>query len=74
LCAENAEQQRVRTVLAALPRRDAEVLLLRSEDLRYQEIATALVLNPNSVGILVSRAQDAFRKEYGKRYGNETRR
>jgi RNA polymerase sigma-70 factor (ECF subfamily) len=64
-------QQRVRTVLGALKQRDGELLLLRAEDLSYQEIAAALQLNPHSVGSLISRAQTAFRKEYLKRYGNE---
>jgi RNA polymerase sigma-70 factor (ECF subfamily) len=46
-------------------------LLLRSEDLRYAEIAEVLELNPASVGTLLSRAQSAFRKEYLKRYGKQ---
>ena len=71
LYALSAEQRRVRTVLAALKGRDAEILLLRGQELSYQEIAAALKLNPNSVGSLVSRAQEAFRKEYLKRYGTE---
>ncbi len=72
LYAANAEQRRVRTVLGALQRRQAEILLLRSQDLSYQEIAAALELPPNYVGSLVSRAQEAFRKEYRKRYGNQS--
>ena len=71
LFAANAEQQRVRTVLGALDRRHSELLLLRSQDLSYQEIAASLALNPGYVGSLVSRAQEAFRKEYRKRYGTE---
>lgn len=65
------EQNNVRAVLGHLSRRDAEVLLLRSQGLSYQEISIALELNPNSIGSLVSRAQEAFRKEYSKRYGNQ---
>ncbi len=68
----NVRQQQTRTVLASLSRRHAEALLLRSEDFSYQEIATSLALNPASVGSFISRAQDAFRKEYIKRYGNES--
>lgn len=67
----NAAQQRVRTVLAALKRRHTELLLLRSQDFSYLEIAACLELNPNSVGSLLGRAQQAFRKEYLNRYGNE---
>lgn len=72
LYSANAEQQRVRTVLAALNRRHAEILLLRSEGSTYQEIATCLEVKPNYVGSLLSRAQEAFRKEYVKRYGNQS--
>ena len=71
LCAEVMEKQRVRAVLGALKPREAEILLLRSHDLSYQQIAASLELNLSYVGSLISRAQDAFRKEYLKRYGNE---
>jgi RNA polymerase sigma-70 factor, ECF subfamily len=65
-----AEQQRnVRAVLSAMSTRQAELLLLRGNDLSYQQMASALGLNPASVGTLLSRAQQAFRKEYLKRYG-----
>jgi RNA polymerase sigma-70 factor (ECF subfamily) len=72
LFAVNAEQHRVRTVLGALSRRHAELLLLWSQGLSYQEIAVALAKNPNYVGSLVGRAQEAFRKEYLKRYGKQS--
>jgi len=71
LYAAGVQQQRVRTVLGALNPRHAELLLLRSQDLSYQQIAVALALNPSYVGSLISRAQEAFRKEYLKRYGKE---
>lgn len=63
------EQQRVRYVLAAMDRRKAELLLLRSEGSSYEELAQLLDLNPASIGTLLSRAQQAFRKEYTRRYG-----
>jgi RNA polymerase sigma-70 factor (ECF subfamily) len=63
------ERDRVRLVLASLDARQAELLLLRSNDLSYAEVATALDLNPASVGTLISRAQQAFRKEYVTQYG-----
>jgi len=72
LYAVNAEQHRVRTVLAALNRRHAELLLLWSQGLSYREIAASLTVNSNYVGSLVGRAQEAFRKEYLKRYGNQS--
>jgi RNA polymerase sigma-70 factor (ECF subfamily) len=67
--AASQEQEHVRTVLAAIPPRDAELLLLRSTGLSYEDLAAALELNPASVGTLLSRAQQAFRKEYVKRFG-----
>lgn len=63
------ERDRVRLVLASLSARQAELLLLRSNDLSYAEVAAALELNPASVGTLISRAQQAFRKEYVNQYG-----
>ena len=65
------EQERVRWVLAVIQPRHAELLLLRSQDLSYDELASALDLNPASIGTLLSRAQQAFRKEYIKRYGDQ---
>ena len=46
------EQDRVRAVLASLPARQAELLLLRSHDLSYSEIAAALDIHPASLGTL----------------------
>jgi RNA polymerase sigma-70 factor (ECF subfamily) len=63
------ERDRVRQVLSAIHPRQAELLLLRSQDLSYSELAAALDLNPASLGTLLSRAQHSFRKEYIKRYG-----
>lgn len=65
------EHDRVRFVLGNLPKRQAEILLLRSDDLSYEELASALDLNPASVGTLLNRAQQAFKKEYIKIYGKE---
>lgn len=73
LAASRQEQQRVRHVLAAMDRRKAELLLLRSEGSSYEELAKILELNPASVGTLLSRAQEAFRKEYTRRYGTGQR-
>ena len=65
------EQGQVRAVLAAMAPRQAELLLLRSDGLPYDELAAVLSLNPASVGTLLSRAKAAFRKEYVKRYGEQ---
>jgi RNA polymerase sigma-70 factor, ECF subfamily len=63
------EREQVRRVLAVLRARQAELLVLRSSGLSYDELAAALGLNPASVGTLLGRAQQAFRKEYLKQYG-----
>jgi RNA polymerase sigma-70 factor, ECF subfamily len=69
--AATAEQQEVRLVLAVIEPRQAELLLLRSHGLSYEELASALDLNPVSVGTLLSRAQQVFRIEYIKRNGEQ---
>ena len=71
ICAATQEQQRVRLVLCLIKPGQAELLLLRCDGFSYDELASALDLNPASVGTLLSRAQQAFRKEYIKRYGEE---
>jgi RNA polymerase sigma-70 factor (ECF subfamily) len=63
------ERKQVRHVLARLRGSQAELLILRSGGLSYDELAGALQLNPSSVGTLIARAQQAFRKEYLKHYG-----
>jgi len=66
------EWEHVRLILANLDERQAELLLLPSRGLSYREVA-ALDLNPASVGTLISRAPQAFRKEYLKHYGQITK-
>jgi RNA polymerase sigma-70 factor (ECF subfamily) len=63
------EREQVRKVLAALDGRQAELLLLRGSGLSYSELAAAIDVNPASVGTLIGRAQQAFRKQYLKQYG-----
>lgn len=67
----NEEQQRVRAVLATMTARQSELLLLRAQGFSYGELASTLDLNPLSVGKLLSRAQQTFRKEYLKKYGSQ---
>ncbi len=69
LHAATEEQEHVRKVLGAIKPRQAELLLLRSHGFSYEELASALKMNPASVGTLISRAQQAFRKEYTRHYG-----
>jgi RNA polymerase sigma-70 factor (ECF subfamily) len=64
-------QERVREVLAALRPRDAQLLLLRSGDLPYREIAATLGVAAGSVGTLLARAEAEFERKYRSRYGGE---
>jgi RNA polymerase sigma-70 factor (ECF subfamily) len=63
------DRRQVRVVLGSLRRRDATLLLLWAEDLSYAEMASAIGVQATSVGSLLRRAQDAFKKEYEARYG-----
>lgn len=63
------DHAQVRGVLLAIGARNAEMLLLRSQGSTYAEVASILNLNPSSVGTLISRAQQTFKKEYIKRHG-----
>lgn len=67
--ATKEEQEKVRLVLGMMKPREAELLLLRNRGLSYGELASALNLNPASIGTFINRAQQAFRKEYIQRYG-----
>lgn len=55
-------RKRVRGALERLPERDREMLLLRYSGFSYREIAGALELNETSVGTLLVRAKEAFRR------------
>jgi RNA polymerase sigma factor (sigma-70 family) len=67
LAAEQVE--RVRQALDRLPLRDRQLLLMRHEGYRYREIAAALGLTPSSVGTMLVRAGEAFRKAYHGLFG-----
>jgi len=69
--ASKEDQEKVRAVLSAIQPRQAELLVLRSHGLSYDELAAALSLNPSSIGTFLSRAEQTFRKEYIKRYGHQ---
>ncbi len=64
-------RKQVRAALLNLKRRDARLLLLRASGLCYRDIATTLKLNVGSVGTLLSRAEDAFERQYRAIHGNE---
>jgi RNA polymerase sigma-70 factor (ECF subfamily) len=65
------QREQVRRVLSAMDTRQAELLLLRSGGLAYAEVAAALDISPVSVGTMIARAQQAFRKEYVRLYGEK---
>jgi len=65
------EKDRVRMVLASIPKRDAELLVLRSVGFSYSELGDALQLKQTSVGTMLSRAQQAFKNEYLRRFGHD---
>jgi RNA polymerase sigma-70 factor (ECF subfamily) len=71
LHAAEQEREQVRRVLAAIEPRDAELLLLRHQGFSYAELAEALDVKPASIGTLLGRAQQAFRKEYLRIYGEK---
>jgi RNA polymerase sigma-70 factor (ECF subfamily) len=63
------EQERVRGVLGKLKREQAGLILLRAEGFGYAEIGAVLKVKTTSVGKLLARAEEAFRKEYVHRHG-----
>lgn len=58
------ERMIVRTTLARLPERQALLLLLRQMNFSYAECAVICDVAPGSVGTLLARAAEAFRREY----------
>jgi RNA polymerase sigma factor (sigma-70 family) len=62
-----AEQRAlVRSCLARLPQREAEILAMRASDLSYADIASAVGVQPGSIGTLIARAQKSLRKELSR--------
>jgi RNA polymerase sigma-70 factor (ECF subfamily) len=60
------ERDLVRSILASLKPRLAQVLILRHTGLSYAEIALALQVAPGSVGTLLARAEREFEIKYKK--------
>ena len=61
------ESALVRETLALIPERDAALLVMRSHDVSYREIAAAIGISPTSVGPLLARAQQRFIRALGNR-------
>lgn len=64
---------KVRTILSRLPRRDAQLLIMRSSGFGYAEIAGVLGIALNSVGALLARAERKFELLYptGEKHASE---
>jgi RNA polymerase sigma-70 factor (ECF subfamily) len=60
------ERQSVRRTLATLPQQQAQLLLLRHAGLSYRELAETLGVAPGSVGTLLARAENAFKRSYAR--------
>jgi RNA polymerase sigma factor (sigma-70 family) len=58
------ERAAVRRALAEVPERQRECLLLRHSGYSYAEIAASLGIAVGSVGVLLARAEHAFRTQY----------
>jgi RNA polymerase sigma-70 factor (ECF subfamily) len=70
LVTKSETRDQVRSALAKLPERQTQLLLLRQMGLSYAELAGCFDVAPSSVGTLLARAADAFRKAYrGEPYG-----
>ena len=65
---ERAEKvARVRGALEILPQRDRQLLLMREEGFKYEEIAAVIGVAPASVGTLIARALKRFSDVYHSR-------
>lgn len=58
------DQVAVRRALVRLPERQALLLILRQMDFSYAECAAICEVAPSSVGTLLARAAETFRREY----------
>ena len=64
LVVRHEERAAVRRALAGVPERQRECLLLRHSGYSYAEIAASLGIAIGSVGVLLARAEHAFRAHY----------
>jgi RNA polymerase sigma factor (sigma-70 family) len=64
LVERDEQRAEVRRALAEVPERQRECLLLRHSGYSYAEIAATLGIAMGSVGVLLARAENAFRLQY----------
>jgi RNA polymerase sigma-70 factor, ECF subfamily len=65
------KRRRVRQVLARLKPAQAKALILRASGFSYHEVAETLGVKRVSVGTLILRAEEAFRKHFRANEGEE---
>jgi RNA polymerase sigma-70 factor (ECF subfamily) len=63
------DRMRVRSALAGMKPRDAQLLLLRYSGLTYKELAETLEVAPSSVGTMLARAEKSFEERYRRLEG-----
>ena len=71
---QQLDREQVTRVLGRLSNRDQQALLLRHSGYSYREIADILSVHVETVGTLVLRATQRFRREYDKEEGTENDR
>lgn len=64
ILAREEENRAARQVLAEMPDRQSQLLILRYSGRSYKEIAAALKVSPASIGQLLLRAEREFEKRY----------
>jgi RNA polymerase sigma-70 factor (ECF subfamily) len=65
------KRRRVRAALARLKPAQAQLLILRSSGLSYQELAQVLGVKAGSIGTLLARTEAEFEKRYRELHGAE---
>ena len=64
IMARDEERSAARSILASMPTRQAELLIMRYSGASYKEIAVALDVSPASIGPYLLRAEHEFEKRY----------
>jgi len=62
---------RVRGVLASIKASQAQLLILRSSGLSYQELADVIGVKATGIGTMLNRAEEEFRKRYLELYSSK---
>lgn len=70
-CIRNQQILAVRDVLELLPGKDRLCLLLKFSGFTYLEIAEMTGVRQSSVGTVLARAQEKFKKEFTRRHGGD---